>query len=148
MTVAGMLHHFASREELLVAVLDNRDRVDAAVTGFPRDLHASPLEARAALDAIVAHNIEQRGIISLYTILGAESLDPSHPASEYFAARLAESVSIVASLVSSWHPNPESFAIQTIAFMDGLQLNWLRDPSIDFAGEWARFADRIFVEVS
>jgi hypothetical protein len=35
-------------------------------------------------------------------------------------------------------------AIELLAFLDGLQLNWLRDPAIDFLAQWEGFADRFF----
>ena len=47
-------------------------------------------------------------------------------------------------MAAAWHPDPESFAVQVLAFMDGLQLSWLRDPAIDVVAEWEAFADRLF----
>jgi len=31
-----------------------------------------------------------------------------------------------------------------LAFLDGLQLNWFRDPSIDFTAQWEAFAAHFY----
>jgi hypothetical protein len=44
----------------------------------------------------------------------------------------------------AWHPQRELATVELLAFLDGLQLNWFRDPSIDFTAQWEAFADRFF----
>jgi AcrR family transcriptional regulator len=142
MTKAGLLHHFPSRDELLIAVLERRDELDlAAVVG---DSPPAPdaAAARALLTRLVRRNLGQRWVVQLYTVLSAEALDPAHPAHAYFRRRLASSRTLLERRLFGWHPRPGAAAVELLAFLDGLQLNWLRDPGIDFAAQWDAFADR------
>ncbi|MEV6304135.1 helix-turn-helix domain-containing protein [Actinoplanes sp. NPDC051861] len=139
LTRAGVLHHVGSKEQLLLDVLTLRDTRDSAA------LAAAPPDARAALDAIVRRNIGQPEIVRLYTVLAAEALDPAHPAHQYFAARLRDSITAMATLLETRFPGSgEEAAIEIYAYMDGLQLNWLRNPAIDMWHHWTRFADALF----
>ncbi|MGK9146040.1 TetR/AcrR family transcriptional regulator [Plantibacter flavus] len=135
MTRAGIEHHFSSREELLVAVLRSRDDRDMQdITA--RFTAADEAGAWASLDALVARNAEQPEIVRLYTILGAEALDPAHPAHEYFQERTREGLGALEDLASGWHAAPRAFAIEVLALLDGLQLQWLRDPTHDLVELW------------
>lgn len=131
---AGVLHHFDSAEAVLVAVLRQRDLADAAAADD--FVHVdSPAEMRSTLHRTVARNAGQREIVRLYTVLAAESLSPDHPAHAYFADRVSEIRQQVAATLT-WHPDPESLLLRILATMDGLQLAWLRDPTIDLVAAW------------
>jgi AcrR family transcriptional regulator len=143
-TDAGLLHHFGSKDALLIAVLERRDTVDdetlAERLGLPaeelyeavRDL---PLATVCA--AVVARNAEQPEIVRLYSVLNAESLTPAHPAHDYFLAREARVIAFFGSARSDLHPDPAVRGRQVIAMMDGIQLRWLRDPDrLDLVSEW------------
>jgi hypothetical protein len=82
-------------------------------------------------------------IIRLFTVLSAEALDESHPAHGYFRDRIVRGrMEILAS--SMFGPEAtEEDAIDFMAYMDGLQLMWLRDPSIDFVEHAMRFVTRL-----
>ena len=132
LTRAGVLHHVGSKEQLLLDVLTSRDERDSlAVSGSnPREI----------LDAVVRRNLAQPEIVRLYTVLAAEALDPAHPAHDYFADRLRTGAARLAALLDT----PLDVAIEIYSFMDGIQLNWLRDPTIDMWTLWTRFADALF----
>lgn len=144
MTKAGLLHHFPSKEHLLTAVLERRDERDAAAVITTGEPAADAAAARATISALIDRNLRQRSIVQLYTVLSAEALDPAHPAHDYFRRRLAVSRTLLAERVFGWHPRPEMAAVELLAFLDGLQLNWFRDPDIDFVGQWEAFADRAY----
>lgn len=139
---AGVEHHFPSREDVLVAVLRHRDEVDeAAVTqSFPAPPHDRET-TRALLAALVRRNAGQREIVRLYTILGAEALDSGHPAHDYFAERFVYARELIASSTREWADDPEMLAVELLGRMDGLQLQWLRDPTLDLEELWARAED-------
>jgi AcrR family transcriptional regulator len=143
-TDAGLLHHFGTKDGLLIAVLERRDRVDdqslAERLGVPpealyeavRDLPLSDVCA-----AVVARNAEQPEIVRLYSVLNAESLTPAHPAHDYFLAREARVIAFFGSARSELHPDPAVRGRQVIAMMDGIQLRWLRDAEhVDLVSEW------------
>lgn len=143
-TRAGILHHFASKEELLVEVLRQRDESDLEWRGSTAPEASTPAEVRREMTRVMHLNHERREIVLLYTTLASEALDENHPAHDYFIERLRASRQGIARLATSWHPDPDAFAIEVLSFMDGLQLNWLRDPTIDFEARWNDFADHVF----
>ncbi|GAA1962141.1 helix-turn-helix domain-containing protein [Microbacterium deminutum] len=141
-TRAGVLHHFASKEELLLAVLSARDLNDAEAVMADIDIHRG--DVRRMLDLIVRRNMSQPEIIRLYAVLSAEALDADHPAHRYFIDRWERTIGWLAATLEGLGRPGRDVAVEVHSFMDGLQLNWLRDPAIDFTGQWAAFADDLF----
>jgi AcrR family transcriptional regulator len=144
MTKAGMLHHFPSKDALLIAVLERRDEIDLTTVAGALEPARDPASARAVMTAFVRRNLTQRSILQLYAVLAAEALNPGHPAHAYFQARLEEGRAMVERYLLSWHPRPDLAAVELLSFLDGLQLHWLRVPDIDFLAQWELFADRFF----
>ncbi len=144
MTKAGLLHHFPSKEHLLIAVLERRDERDVAAVIGAGEPAAGPAASRAVVSRLVRRNLGQRSIVQLYTVLSAEALDPAHPAHDYFRRRLASGRALLARQLFAWHPEPDRAAVELLAFLDGLQLNWFRDPSIDFTAQWEAFAAHFY----
>lgn len=143
LTRAGVLHHVGSKEQLLLDVLALRDERDHAALWDPFP-QLSGQDARALLDRIVQRNIAQPEIVRLYTVLSTEALDPQHPAAAYFAKRLRASTADLAELLDGFDRDPIDVAVEIYSFMDGIQLNWLRDPNIDLLAQWTHFADALF----
>ncbi|MBE1530683.1 TetR/AcrR family transcriptional regulator [Actinomadura algeriensis] len=131
---AGVLHYFGSREELLLAVLRRRDTLDRAAGE-----HAGgPGEAVART---VRHNMDQPGLVRLFVSLSAAATDPSHPAHEFFADRYRDLTATIARGLAAGRragtvradEDAEHLARLLVAVSDGLQLQWLLDPSVDMA---------------
>jgi hypothetical protein len=92
--------------------------------------------------ALVRRNARQPEIVRLYTVLNGESLDPAHPAHEYFLTRERWALDLFASAARG--SGGEQQALQVLAAMDGLQLRWLRDlDGIDLVAEWDAIAGRL-----
>jgi AcrR family transcriptional regulator len=139
LTRAGVLHHVGSKEQLLLEVLALRDERDiAAMRAFRGH------DPRAMLDAVVRRNLAQPEIVRLYTVLAAEALDPSHPAHEFFAQRLRSGIVEMGAVLDGFGRPAAQVAVEVYSFMDGVQLNWLRDPSLDLWQLWTAFADALF----
>ncbi|MFF5292670.1 TetR/AcrR family transcriptional regulator [Paractinoplanes globisporus] len=135
----GLLHHFPTKESLLLAVLQHRDEVDQErVTAG----HPSGAAALRRLVDVVALNATRRGIVELFTVLSAEATAADHPAHDYFVDRYSR---IVRELESAYteardagdlraEVDPGRAARELIALMDGLQIQWLLgDPELDMA---------------
>src|SRR5690349_4493076 len=80
-TRQGVLHHFPSKVHLLLGVLalrdeDDTERLTGEVSGLAEGLLAA-----------VGHNQRSPGLVRLYTVLSAESVDPDHPGHEHFRER-------------------------------------------------------------
>ncbi|MEV3908535.1 TetR/AcrR family transcriptional regulator [Streptomyces canus] len=138
LTQQGLLHHFPTKDALLVAVLEERDKWDAVPNGNWRvDLLAS----------LVEYNAMRPGIIQTFSALLGESVTEGHPAREYFTDRYTRvRASMTVALRTEYGdrlPNglsPERTAPLLVAVMDGLQYQWLLDPeSVDMPGAFRDF---------
>ena len=129
-TDAAVLHHFGSKENLLLAVMEHRDEADRSALAD-------------VCTAMVGRNARQPEIVRLYTVLSAESLQPDHPVHGYFRERDQRAVRTFASARVPGGGTPR-LARLVLATMDGLQLRWLRDPDgVDLVGEWEAAAAAI-----
>lgn len=78
LTQQGLLHHFPTKEALLVAVMAERDQWDAMPgTGLRLDL----------LGQLVEYNAMRPGIVQTFSALLGESVTEGHPAREFFTER-------------------------------------------------------------
>lgn len=146
LTPPGLLHYFESKEELFTAILRKRDEIDGLTFTLP-DLDAANTavvweKATAAYIAVIRHNASVPGLVELFSRLAVDAADTEHPAHDYFLERseqLHERFARIAAaaqragIITDAIP-AESFARILHAASDGLQLQWLTDPSIDMAG--------------
>ncbi|GIF98112.1 TetR/AcrR family transcriptional regulator [Catellatospora citrea] len=159
LTVPGLLHHVGSKDGLLVAVLEHRDAEDArslaALLGVD-DLAApwadgalpSGVGLRQMCAALVRRNAGQPEIVRLFAVLEAESLAPSHPAHDYFAARQEHILATFTTLAKDVTATPHALARQLVAMMDGLQIQWLRAPHTnDLVQDWEDAAKVLFADL-
>lgn len=133
MTHSGVIHHFGTKEQLLIAVLDFRDASDVDAL---KD-HQAPTGA-AFLEHLILtaeQNVRRPGIVQGYAVLSAESVTDGHPAQEYFRDRFTglRTMLVNALRIVTEDELPEArldaAATGIIAAMDGLQVQWLLDPS-------------------
>ncbi|WP_416393517.1 MULTISPECIES: TetR/AcrR family transcriptional regulator [unclassified Curtobacterium] len=130
----GLLHYFRTKEALLIAVLEHRDQQDAERFFTPP---VEGLEHLRRMVTLTAFNETQRGPVELFCVLSAEATAPEHPAHEYFVARYRDIVirhraaydALREQGVLREGVDPLSAARELIAMSDGLQLQWLLDPS-------------------
>ena len=142
----GLIHHFRSKEELLIAALEryNEDSSRHMEDAF-RD--SSVVDAMLSL---CRHNMEYPLAVRLYTVESAESIEPDHPAHEFFLRRYVRVRGTVADRIRrdqakgrlSADLDPVTVAAEMIAVMDGLQVQWLLDPSFDMAAVLAGYLNR------
>lgn len=134
MSNAGVLHHFADKEALLAAVLERRDEIDVEEV---RRLARDGESALHALVELTRVNGTKTEIVRLYAILSAEATARDHPAHAHFVARYERTRAFVReafeALQNTGQLAPgvtaDSAATGTIAMMDGLQTQWLIEPT-------------------
>ncbi len=148
---AGLLHHFASREALFVAVLRARDDNDTERIFARNPTYTGFIE-------VITHNASVPGLVQLYVEYAAEATIPPHPAHEYFCERFAwirgGMVQVLEQACEAGEIGPhldlEEAAALIVASADGLQVQWLLDPSIDMAerlrGLWASLRARSWLD--
>lgn len=130
-TTGGLLHHFGSKEGLLVEVLRERDR--EAIKAFVDLGHGSVVDDFDRWAAVATWNEERADLASLYSVLLAEALDPEHPAHEYMTERNATVRELLRNTLKAGVASGElrkdvdvnRKADEIHAFMEGAQLSWL-----------------------
>ncbi|OON76651.1 TetR/AcrR family transcriptional regulator [Streptomyces tsukubensis] len=138
LTQQGLLHHFPTKEALLVAVLEERDQWDA----LPSDSWRLDLVA-----SLVDYNAMRPGIVQTFSALLGESVTDDHPARDFFTRRYVTVRANMASVLRGAYGErlpggltPERAAVLMVAAMDGLQYQWLLDPdSVDMAESFREF---------
>jgi AcrR family transcriptional regulator len=147
---AGLLHYFGSKEELFTAILRKRDEVDSRRFGtLGDDVPADRL--RDGFLEIIRHNSEVPGLVQLFSRLAVDAADPEHPAHGYFAERSEALRRTFAQAIARRQDegrmaagvDPETLARIVQAVADGLQLQWMQDPSIDMAATVGALFDAI-----
>ena len=134
LTQAGLLHHFGSKEELFLAILTVRDDEDAH--------RMAGLDIIDQFLLVIGHNAQTPGMVQLFTSMAAAATsDTSHPAHAWFAERY---VRFRTSLTDTMRERQasgempadvdvEKLAAVMMAVSDGMQLQWMLDPSTDMA---------------
>ena len=150
LTVAGILHHFGSKVQLLVELLADQHERDAMAILAKLQVGATPLSMGLAdvlhiLREVVVRNSQQPDIVRLYSMLRAEALYPEHPAFDYFRDRERNAQDTVQGMIAGKIEDSHSISLHVVAVMSGLESLWLRDPAgFDLIGEWDKAAARIF----
>ncbi|AZS76399.1 TetR family transcriptional regulator [Streptomyces lydicus] len=126
----GLLHHFPTKELLLVGVLETRDRWDLASAAA-----AAGARHTDTLAQLVDYNATRPGLVQTYTVLSADSVTEDHPARAFFESRFRAVRAAMAEVLRAECGDPlpcgltpEQAAPLMAAVMDGLQLQWLLDP--------------------
>ncbi len=146
-----LLHHYPSKEELLSAVLIERDRsILSRVSDVKADSAADELRgipAAAAEDAVSAP-----GLIQVHAVLSCEAVPADHPAHAYFVERFRGEIEYFVALMRAAqqdgdlpsHRDPEAEGIWLVALREGLQYQWLYDASsVDVATHLAAHLDDV-----
>jgi AcrR family transcriptional regulator len=148
MTATGMLYYFGSKERLLQEVVAERDRRDVL------DLNSLTLSSFRELGR---HNAETAVLTRLYVVLGAESLDEDDPLHDFFVERYDTARALVRSVLEHERDEGhlrsdidiEQLALEVIAVLMGLEIQWLFDPSkVDLAHAMETYFDRLVAELS
>ena len=127
-THAGVLHHFGSKQKLLLEVLAYRDQADVADLAEKHIPDGPELFLHLVRTAFA--NEKRPGIVQAYTVLSSESVTDDHPGRESFEDR---------------YPTLRREVTATFGVMDGLQLQWLLHPGVVSLGAASEFAIRAIV---
>ena len=146
MTHAGVLHHFGSKDALLLEVLLYRDETDVEHLEGHRIPGGLGLFRHLVTTAKL--NETRPGIIQAFAVLSAESVTDEHPAKDFFRKRyetlrseVREALTEVCDLTDPPSDTELDYAAAAIiAVMDGLQIQWLLAPDEIRLAESSAFA--------
>lgn len=136
-TQSGILHHFPSKEVLLDAVVQNRFTEDAAIVDRLGLGAASPF---GGYETLVDRNAHDRIWVQFLMVIQAEGLTEDNPAHELIRARFARVRSRMLHRIRTHEGDPfdipagidrDDLVVLFLAALDGMQLQWLYDESID-----------------
>ncbi|MFC1421120.1 TetR/AcrR family transcriptional regulator [Streptacidiphilus cavernicola] len=128
LTEAGVLHYFDSKDDMLLSVLAMRDEVAREL--FDMDTWEGSYRA-------LKQTYETPGEVKLYVDMLVASANTGHPAHAFMNARNDRLQARLRSLLGEagadgWLPRT------LVATLEGLQLQWLRDPSLDVVEDMRR----------
>ncbi|MCW2802596.1 MAG: TetR/AcrR family transcriptional regulator [Propionibacteriaceae bacterium] len=134
-TRAGLLHHYPSKQAVLLALLDLRD--ERLGTRDWREVE-SIFTVIERLPDLVRRILEDRVLVQLAHALTAEASESGHPAHEWAAGRQDQlRQRLVASVRHSIDArelapsiDPESLAAVILAAVEGLEAQWLINESV------------------
>ncbi|MCV2395166.1 TetR/AcrR family transcriptional regulator [Actinotalea sp. M2MS4P-6] len=139
---AGLLYHFPSKRDLLLAILQERERTEAAMptgldffTGFARNLELS--ERNPAM-------------VQLFAVLSSEAVNADHPAHDWFVTRYTDLVALATREIDAMVDpdrlpdgvDSRMIAQWVIGLADGLRTQVMLNPgSVDRHRSVERFLD-------
>ncbi|MGG7465250.1 MULTISPECIES: TetR/AcrR family transcriptional regulator [unclassified Plantibacter] len=140
MTHAGVLHHFHSKDQLLLEVLRYRDASD--VENLDNKHIPDGIDLFRHLVRTAFANAQRAGIVQAYVVLSSESVTDDHPAREFFESRyrtlraeVVHAFEVMCAERGITAPDTIRHAsVSILAVMDGLQVQWLLTPDdVDLA---------------
>ncbi|MCV2395887.1 TetR/AcrR family transcriptional regulator [Actinotalea sp. M2MS4P-6] len=141
-TQGGLLHHFPSKQHLLLAVAEHR--LDVSVAWWDDITPASTAgEIIDRMIKVTALFLTEPGLIELAVAVATEAADTASPAHEVLFSRYDAVLTNLTSRFAACAArgelrpgvDPESLARRCVAISDGLQLQWtLADRTIDLLG--------------
>jgi AcrR family transcriptional regulator len=140
---------FGSKAQLLVAVLERWGELTADVIG--RDNRG--IAQLEGFRTLMEYHMRHKALLELYTTMAAESTSPEHPAHAFMTQRYRHTLEtmrrLFADAVQDGEFRPmdddeiQSEAECLLAIMDGLEVQFLLDPSRDLVRSFGRYVDRL-----
>lgn len=143
---ATVLYHYKSSRELLLAVLQERDRRFLELSGGI--LQDGGLEALRNFPLLARFNVKHRVWAKLFAVLQVENLDPDAEAHEYFVARRNDARQLTIDLLRTAKKRGEirgdvdevATADTILAFTAGINVQYFLDPEhVDVVAAYERF---------
>jgi AcrR family transcriptional regulator len=132
MSRAGVLHHFANKQAILIALLDARD-LDLNTNRLPDD---SATELLSSMRESIRAILDGRDLVKLAHMLTAEAAEADHPAHDWLVQRSRRiRASMAAAFEASFargelsrSADSAALAALCLGAIEGLEAQWLADP--------------------
>ena len=152
MTQPGLLHHFNTKDQLLLAVIQEHEESSAHSSSMMQDLAPENFHLVDSIEKLAASNAGARQAQLLLTTLSAEAIPRDHPLHEHFVQRYRRFRRGLAAIIARAQEHgtvradvsPQEIAREIIATLDGLHLQWLLDPKeINLRKALRAYAERL-----
>jgi len=141
-TPTALLRLFGTKENLLIAVLEYWGEESAkAALSEEGGLRKSGLAFFKSMESAMEYHTTHRGLLELFLTLTIEATDPAHPARQFITRRyealIAQATVALAEAERTGEVRPftaaerEHEVRQLFAIMDGIEIQWLLDPTVD-----------------
>jgi AcrR family transcriptional regulator len=155
MSEAGVLHHFTSKDELLLAVLA---RADSSLADTEAWLAApgGGLESLRRLPATALVLASQPMLARLRTVVTAESVVQDGTARRYVTERTRQIRDVIAGMLAEGVRRKElaadidvkARAAEIVAFMEGIQIEWLLEPdAVDLVAAYESYISTLILQL-
>ncbi|MHB1853611.1 MAG: TetR/AcrR family transcriptional regulator [Acidimicrobiales bacterium] len=153
-SAAGVLHHFGSKQALLLATIQERDRRSVPAASELSDLGG--IEMIRGLLRFARQGVDEPGLDALHTMLLAEHLAQDSEVQQYFLERgrlvqiwLAEGIRTGQDRGEiSAAVDPEATAAEILAFQEGASLLAQLDPGVSLIGLYEVYIDKLVAAIS
>lgn len=151
MTQPGLLHHFSTKDLLLLAVVQEHEE-GSEHDAMLEDLAPGNLRLASSLEKLALRNAGARQAQLLLTTLSAEAIPRDHPLHEHFVQRYKRFRKEFSAILTRAQADglvrrdvqPQQLAREIIATLDGLHLQWLLDPGeINLKRALRAYAERL-----
>jgi AcrR family transcriptional regulator len=148
-THAVLQHHFAGKDELLMAVLAQRDAEEQSAG--EREVENTFDSFATYLGNLLRAHQETPELMRLWAELAVAASRPDHPAHEYFVERYERTRTRIAASVrdvavageTSGKLDKESATTLLHALLNGLQIVWLLNPRLDIVTALNQFMELV-----
>ncbi|MFH5879438.1 TetR/AcrR family transcriptional regulator [Arthrobacter sp. NA-172] len=156
LTQGGLMHHFPSKQHLLIAVAERR-LLNTARWWEELGEDLDGLEAFREIVRSTERLLAEPGLIELFVVVSAQAADADSPAkhlyAEWYERAIAGVESRLVQAAAAGHLKSgrdyRAIAEECIAVSDGLQLQWvISDGKLDLVGRVRAFAERLAEDLS
>jgi AcrR family transcriptional regulator len=145
---ATLLQHFGSKDGLLSAVLEEwgRQTTKGALT------EATGLAYFRGFPDLMRFHLANRGLLELFLTIAADASNPDHPARAFIQRRYADGIANLSAQLQQAVADGEVAALTPAevdqearlltAVLDGVELQWLLDPSTDLVALVSTYVDQ------
>jgi AcrR family transcriptional regulator len=153
-TPPAVLHHFGTKDDLLLAVVEERDRRSEGA--FLDLLSEGGLAAIRALAKVAEANQNERRLVACYVVLEAENLQEDDVAHCYFLTRSRNMRQAIRAALERGQESGEirpdvdcqAKADEILAFMAGAATQWSLDPTMSLVGLYGTYLDGLVADLS
>jgi AcrR family transcriptional regulator len=151
MTQPGLLHHFSTKDQLLLAVVQTHEESTEHLAVMD-SLTPENFRLADSIEKLAASNAGARQEQLLLTTLSSEAIPRNHPLHDYFVQRYKRYRRGFTAILAGAQQNgtvrldvnAQELAREIIATLDGLHLQWLLDPKeINLKKALRAYAERL-----